>query len=67
MDSRQLADSLDVIRDLHRQFESEKPSADAPVTNEDVRRFLQTPVSPQPLRPTADTLMKALAVSTIVA
>lgn len=61
-----LADSLNVVGDLHAQFESEQVSADKPVTNEDVSHYLETPVAPARKRPDLATLMKAVAAGSLV-
>ena len=60
-----LAGSLDEIRDLQLKFQSLQDAADAPVTDQDLRSYLQSP----PLefqRANADTLVKAVAVGSLV-
>jgi hypothetical protein len=66
-EARQLSDSLSGLRDLHQQFENQDNSADVPVTNDDLNRFIQVQAEPQRPRPTADMLMRAVAVSNLIA
>jgi len=67
VEARQLSDSLSGLRDLHKQFENQDNSADVPVTNDDLNRFLEVPAEPQRPRPTADMLIRAVAVSNLIA